>query len=336
MVNSRYTKLADSARLALIEMLAEANLPSRERIAIGEKLAKIGDSRRGLGLRVVGKYQIPDLELIYIPPGDFWMGSDDDVHADNIEKPQHLVDLSGYWISRYPITVGQVKQFLNDSKHKFVKPNLMDWHGIDSYPAMSITWYEANLFCEWYTKIGHREKWLSKKLKISLPSEAEYEKAARGGLELPKRPVVGYFGDALKYPKQVAMKENRNPKRLYPWGDEEPNENKAYLGQSDKPIIGDFMSHPVGCFPGGASPYGVEDMKGEWTRSLWGTSLETAFLYPYHANDGRESMKPNGERIIRGGVLGNQKQWFRCSHRSVPPVAGILGLITFRVVVSAH
>ena len=68
----------------------------------------------------------------------------------------------------------------------------------------------------------------------------------------------------------------------------------------------------MGCFPGGASPYGVEDLSGnvwEWTRSLWGKDLEKPdFKYPYDPEDGREELDDNRLRVLRGGSFADY-QW---------------------------
>ena len=107
-----------------------------------------------------------------------------------------------------------------------------------------------------------------------LPSEAEWEKAARG-----------------------------TEGQIYPWGDK-PDPN---LANYDKTGIG--TTSPVGCFPGGAGPYGAEDMAGnvwEWTRSLWGQDWQKpGFKYTYNPADGREDLTAGADdhRVGRGGAL---------------------------------
>ena len=242
------------------------------------------------------------------------MGSEpnDDPAADD-EKPQHKLSLPDYYIARFPVTVAQFGAFC---KHNGFKPsNDNSLKGIANHPVVLVTWHEAIKYCGWLTSklkelapgaldrsfiepksrdLEYKEKewrefwegFLRENLIVTLPSEAEWEKAARG--------VEGF---------------------IYPWG-KEFDANKANI---DETGIGTTSS--VGCFPGGISPFGALDMSGnvwEWTRSLWGTEFnKPEYKYPYKLNDQRESLDAGNDtrRVLRGGSFISNHGYARCACR---------------------
>jgi formylglycine-generating enzyme required for sulfatase activity len=172
-----------------------------------------------------------------------------------------------------------------------------------------VSWNEVLQYCEWLTErlrswqhtpeplatLLRRDGWI-----VTLPSEAEWEKAARG-----------------------------TDGRIYPWGDEtDPNRaNYAHTGINT-------MS-AVGCFPSGASPYGVEDLSGnvwEWTRTPWGR-------YPYPTNQRARIRHGNLQearempRVLRGGPFHYNSELVRCACRFIDSPSLWLRLVGFRVVV---
>jgi formylglycine-generating enzyme required for sulfatase activity len=157
--------------------------------------------------------------------------------------------------------------------------------------VVGVSWYEALAF----------SRWLSEKMgqAFRLPNEPEWEKAARGGDEVPAKPVICPLDEGLQ-PGEFIRQSNPAERRVYPWTDAQIT---GELANYDKTGIGSTSA--VGCFPAGASPYGAEEMAGsvwEWTRSLWSDGNKT-FAYPYNAADGRERLDAGADapRVLRGG-----------------------------------
>jgi formylglycine-generating enzyme required for sulfatase activity/energy-coupling factor transporter ATP-binding protein EcfA2 len=219
---------------------------------------------------------------ITIPAGEFWMGSDpDDPLALDAETPRHRLFLPEFQIARTPITHAQYQYYIEATGAK-VPGNWGDGQPPKdklNHPVVNITWHDACAYCRWLGQATGKT--------ISLPSEAEWEKAARGVQD----------------------------KRAYPWGDafDMLKCNSHELGLED--------TTPVGVFPSGASPYGCLDMAGnvwEWTRSLWGEdSRQARFTYPYAPDDGREDMDAPDDilRVLRGGAFDDVHRDVRCARR---------------------
>jgi serine/threonine-protein kinase len=193
--------------------------------------------------------------MLYVPAGAFWMGSDvNDPDADDDEKTQHQVTLDAFWIDRTEVTNGQYRRCVGDGacrQPSSITSSTRDsYYGnpdFDDYPVLYVDWQQAGAYCAWAGK--------------RLPTEAEWEKAARG-----------------------------TDKRTYPWG-EGIDCNRANYGL----CVGETAR--VGNYPSGASAYGAQDMAGnvwEWTSSLYEP-------YPYDAQDGREDLEADGWRVVRGG-----------------------------------
>jgi formylglycine-generating enzyme required for sulfatase activity len=226
-------------------------------------------------------------DMIRIPAGEFLMGSDPthDPCTQDRERPQHTLTLPGFYLAQTPVTNAQYAAFVQATDH----PAPAHWTDggppedkVD-HPVVQVTWYDAAAFGRWLSE--HTGK------AYRLPSEAEWEKAARGP-----------------------------DGRLYPWGDEwDPARCNA-----KESGIGDTT--PVMAFPGGASPYGVLGMAGnvfEWTCSLWGKDMkEPDFGYPYDPSDGREDPVARNavQRVLRGGGFYYSSTYARaaCRLRSYP------------------
>jgi len=296
-----YRKIQNS----LIAGLRSAeSLAATERAACGNALARLGDTRFRSDA-----WFLPDepmLGFVEIPAGEFWMGSNKkkDSQAYDDELNQHKVKLPFYYIAHYPVTVAQFQTFVDESGYKPEHPEYL--HGLSNHPVVNVTWYEALKYCEWLTERLRNWQETPKPLasllkqqgwRITLPSEAEWEKAARGTNGL-----------------------------IYPWGD---TADASLANYSDTGI---GATSAVGCFPGGASQYSCEEMSGnvlEWTRSVYKA-------YPYRPEDGRENLEAEKDihRVVRGGAFYYDHRLVRCSLRLRFYPDGRYDYIGFRVVLS--
>jgi formylglycine-generating enzyme required for sulfatase activity len=162
-------------------------------------------------------------DMVRVPAGPFRMGADrvppDSLRPEADEGPQHTVRLDAYWIDRYEVTNAQFRDCARADA--CAEPDDLRYYADATYadhPVVFVTWYDARDYCGWAGK--------------RLPSEAEWEKAARG-----------------------------TDGRIYPWG----------TGLALERLNADYRvgtTTAVGSYPGGASPYGAYDMAGnvwEWT-----------------------------------------------------------------------
>jgi formylglycine-generating enzyme required for sulfatase activity len=219
-----------------------------------------------------------DRLLVEVPAGEFMMSSEE--YDD--EKPVHKVDLDTFYVARYPVTNAQWARFVAATGHKPPKhwPDGVCPADKATHPVVYVNWHDARAYAEWAG--------------LQLLSEAQWEKAARGGLQIPDPQNPGERVD------------NPNPRRRYPWGDKfDKSECNVYeSGIRDTTPVGRYS-------PDGDSAYGVADMAGnvwEWTRSLYKK-------YPYQADDGREDVKASGRRVLRGGSFYLSRRYARCSYR---------------------
>jgi len=268
-------------RSALVGLLG-GELRPPERADAGRALGRLGDPR----FRADAWYlpAEPLLGFVPIPAGKFWMGSDlkRDSGAYEDEQPRHEMHLPEYWMGRYPVTVAQFRAFVEDSGYEMEDQDYLK--GLPNHPVVWVNWYEALAYCDWLTK--RLRDWpgtpaevsarLAAGWRVLLPSEAEWEKAARG--------VDG---------------------RIYPWGDvfdaDKTNTEETGIGGTSA----------VGCFPGGAGPYGLLDMSG----NVWERTRSLKKDYPYVSGDGREDLKADDHRTIRGGAFSIGSWLARCAYR---------------------
>ncbi|MCK6561171.1 SUMF1/EgtB/PvdO family nonheme iron enzyme [candidate division KSB1 bacterium] len=287
----------------LKQIMRKSDFPATERALAGNSLAQLGDPRPEV-------MTLDHLEFCLVPAGDFWMGHKD----EGEEAAPHLNKQlsSDYWISRFPITVAQFQLFVNATEHKLGNPGCLKDPA--NRPVRWVSWYEAMEFCDWLTQHWRKQGLLPKQWRVQLPSEAEWEKAARGGLKVPKPPLVRPVRELAA--TTLKLTANEEPQRRFPWGENADANRANYVDTK----INDPSA--VGCFPGGKSLCGCEEMAGnvwEWTRSLWGKDFMTPeFKYPYDPADGRENINAPSEilRVLRGGAFSGPQGYVRCACRN--------------------
>jgi len=202
------------------------------------------------------------MEFVYVPSGVFWMGASKfDKQANKNEKPIHKVYLNAFWIGKYPVTILEYNRFIKETNHK--PPSYWENGEIPKdkkdFPIFDLSWYDSESFT----------KWLSMKSGsiVKLPTEAQWEKAARG-----------------------------IDKRKYPWGNQFPNEFLVAFNRTD------WYLTAVGKYPKGVSPFGVMDMSGsvqEWVRDWYDENYYR--ITPYINPQGPESGE---KRVLRKGRFG--------------------------------
>lgn len=277
----------EAPRQALVEGI-EADFPKIEAQVVTRSEGK--GMVRGDGNRL----PIGNLEFVKIPKGVFLMGSrDGNELAYDSEKPQHSIDLAyDFWMAKFILTNEQYAEFLDKKKHP-----VDDWQKKKDHPVVKVSWDDALLYCQWFNEKYKTDLQKAGNLIVRLPTEAEWEKAARG-----------------TYANE------------WPWGNEF-DQNKCNSNEGKK-----GGTTPVGAYSalGGDSPYGCADMVGnvwEWTHTLYKE-------YPYNAKDGREDEKSRERRVLRGGSFYSLHRLARCAFRGDYSPGSRDADIGFRICVS--
>jgi formylglycine-generating enzyme required for sulfatase activity len=222
---------------------------------------------------ITGKDGAP---MVLIPAGTFWMGSPDGEGNKN-EHPRHQVYLDAFYMDKFEVTVARYAEFIrakNRAKPAFWDLVVSGKHG--NLPVVGVEWWDAKTYCEW---VGKR-----------LPTEAEWEKAARG-----------------------------TEGRTYPWGNDQPTARHANFGKGYTTNAYDDRLAPVDSYEAGKSPNGLHHMAGnvwEWTADWYGKEY-------YGKSPARNPTGPSGGeyRVIRGGSWNDVPMNVRSAHRlrNTPP-----------------
>jgi formylglycine-generating enzyme required for sulfatase activity len=252
--------------------------------------------------------------MVKVPPGIFSMGSDS---GEPAERPIHDVTVSGFYLDRFEVTNAAFSEFVAATNHVTgPERDGVGWHwtgewkqvkganwrhphgpksrldGLGQHPVVQVSWRDAAVYCQWRRK--------------RLPSEAEWERAARntGGV-------------------------------LYAWGNAPPHENALYRASygSDQCCSADdgdgfLYTAPVGSFPSGRSPFGVDDMTGnvwEWVSDTYDESF-----YGRSPAADPISTAPEKRKVIRGGGWGNNPWGLRTTLRHANTPESGLSMVGFR------
>ena len=251
-------------------------LPARSKLPVS---IVRGLLRMQLGM---GQY----VEFVRVPAGIFLLGSNPktDPDAQPDELPQFDVELDEYWISKFPITIAQYTVFTNATN----RPAPLDFPHKSAHPVVNVTWYDAIVFCRWASDNTGKQ--------VRLPTEAEWEKAARGT-------------DGL----------------LYPWGN---TFDAARLNCAEAKISG---TSPVDGFAGGASPYGAWDMAGNvWE---WVNDWYKADYYAEHVTQNPQGPESGYYKALRGGAWFSDQQHVRAADRTHFNPENRYDYVGFRIVI---
>ena len=239
--------------------------------------------------------QILELEMVLIPAGEFLMGSDPglDQAARTDEYPQHRLYLPDYYMAKTPVTKAQYAAFVQATNYRQPTRREDGQPPTDkqNHPVVYVGWDDAVAYCQWLSK--------STGLVYRLPTEAEWEKAARG-----------------------------TDGRIYPWG----NQWDGRRCNTPESVLNETTS--VDAYPDGVSPYGVLDMAGnvwEWCATKWGKS------YPYNIGEDewREAyLRDDVRRALRCGSFYDYKSYARCASRWFNPHGSRGKEIGFRMVLA--
>ncbi|MBL8190606.1 MAG: SUMF1/EgtB/PvdO family nonheme iron enzyme [Acidobacteria bacterium] len=277
------------------------------RAAVGRALAIADwDNRKGVGVVEINGVTLPDIEWIRIPEGEFQYGDE-----SKVGNKQQKLWLPEFYISQFPVTYTQFQTFVDDQEgisnarwfagltdDENERPVDEQYFKFSNHPRESVSWYQAMAFCRWLSwrwgtiyNLKKVAEWA-----VRLPTEFEWEKAARG-----------------------------TDGKQYPWG----NGYDANKGNTLKHVSYIRQTCAVGIFPNCASSYGVEEMSG----NVWEWCLSD---YQRPQIDARkENLRKANNRVTRGGSWDDFPMAARADYRLNDDPASRRNNLGFRVV-AAH
>ncbi|GKS57479.1 hypothetical protein YTPLAS18_10060 [Nitrospira sp.] len=210
--------------------------------------------------------------MVLVPTGEFWMGSPEG-QGDDDEHPRHKVFLDAFYIDKYETSVSRYAKFMEATGQQSL-PGYWDHLRLEkrgNLPVVGVDWHHAEAYCRW---VGKR-----------LPTEAEWEKTARG-----------------------------TDGRTYPWGNEEPTPTRANFGRKSIKNVYDEGLRSVDSLEAGRSRYGVHHLAGnvwEWVADWY----ERGY---YRHSPERNPRGPSGGqyRVLRGGSWDSEPGLVRSVNRN--------------------
>ncbi|MFC1706530.1 formylglycine-generating enzyme family protein [Planctomycetota bacterium] len=233
-----------------------------------------------------------EIQMVYVPPGDFVMGSDD---GDDDEKPRHKRAMPwGYYVGRYETTWKEYRAFCRATGR--ATPTTPRWGGKDDHPVVNVSWDDTKAFCDWAG--------------LSLPSEAQWEKAARGtdGRQFP-------WGN--DWNPQLLNFNDSSCTDGHDWQDTSADDGYGYTA-------------PVGSYVAGKSPFGAHDMAGnvwEWCADWYDENAHERY-----AKGQTNPPAQGELRVLRSGGWDSHAVLCRCALRSRFPPPNQCDFLGFRPV----
>ena len=367
-------ELLPDVRAALAGLLEQSTLPVVQRAAAANALGKLGDTRPAVldpdqmrfclvppGPFVMGSDD-PELRIT----NEKW---NEDTRPTRHENAVPYA----YWMAEWPVTNAQYAAFVAGGGYgkaaywrEAAAANVWRdgvvhgwyWDGkewqqgsgtaaydygdpfnLPNHPVVGVCWYEALAFCRWLTDRWQADGRLPADWQVTLPSEAEWEKAARGGSTLPQPAIVRDAAPGFLETAVARSEPNPLPERVFSWGDT-PDPERANYRET-----GLGVTSALGVLRDNASPTGCRELSGnvyEWTRSIYGVwdfekrAFSATFPYPYTADPERETLEGGipAARVIRGGSWGANGTFVRCAFRGWNYPYNWLNDVGFRVVLS--